>query len=487
VAAWTGILVLLAGAVLVTAIADGEPLLRHLYLVPTAWSALRFGLAAGVAIAVIAVMLEAPFLLARIEAYGLDGPAAETLITFGLLVVLGSLAGRVADRGRRRGARYRTALALQRAFAAGRSLSEALAIVNDTLGQYLGGQVEVVVRLGDGYVGEDGPCAFRPDSIGAWSAAHGLSRYVADAPPRPSGRPWRLLVLPLLASGQVVGLIAARRRGDLPPEERAALEALGVVIALALENARLGDELERRVAAATRHLADLDRAKSDFVATASHELRTPLTALLGFSELLLSRVVPAEQARRYLTVIHGEAERLTRIVDDLLDLARIETGQRSELRPTAVDVAAALETNAEIFRAQSPGHRVRVTSAPDSVAALADPDALDRILKNLLSNALKYSPGGSEIRLGATSKGGRVEISVEDDGPGIPEDALPHVFERYYRVPGRTRAVRGLGLGLALVKSLADAHAGSVRAERAHSGGSRFTVTLPRAEEAGVP
>jgi len=296
-----------------------------------------------------------------------------------------------------------------------------------------------------------------------------------------------LIVLPLLASGQVVGLIAARRRGDLPPEERAALETLGVVIALALENARLGDELERRVATATRHLADLDRAKSDFVATASHELRTPLTALLGFSELLLSRVVPAEQARRYLRVIHGEAERLTRIVDDLLDLSRFETGHRSELRPTAVDVAAALETNAEIFRAQSPGHRVRVTSAPGSVVALADPDALDRILKNLLSNALKYSPGGSEVRLGATSRGGRVEISVEDDGPGIPEDALPHVFERYYRVPGRTRAVRGLGLGLALVKSLADAHAGSVRAERAHSGGSRFTVTLPRAEEAGVP
>jgi signal transduction histidine kinase len=104
-----------------------------------------------------------------------------------------------------------------------------------------------------------------------------------------------------------------------------------------------------------------------------------------------------------------------------------------------------------------------------------------------LSNALKYSPGGTEIRLGVTSSEGRVAIEVEDDGPGIPEDALPHVFERYYRVPGRTRAVRGLGLGLALVKSLADAHAGSVRAERAHTGGSRFTVTLPTAEEAGVP
>jgi len=487
VAAWAGILALLGAATLATGIADGEPLLRHLYLLPTAWSALRFGLAAGVATAVMAVTLEAPFLLARIEAYGLDGPAAETLVTFGLLVIVGALAGVLSDRGRRRGARYRTALGVQRAFAAGRSLTEALAIVDDTLGQYLGGQVEVVVRLGDAFVGQVGPCALRPDSIGAWVAAHGRSRYAADAPPRGPGRPWRLIVLPLLASGEVVGLIAARRRGDLPPEERAALETLGVVIALALENARLGDELERRVAAATRHLADLDRAKSDFVATASHELRTPLTALLGFSELLLSRVVAPEQARRHLTVIHGEAERLTRIVDDLLDLSRMETGGRSELRPTAIDVAAALETNAEIFRAQSPGHRVRVTSTPGAVVALADPDALDRILKNLLSNAVKYSPGGSEIRLAATRGDGRVEISVEDDGPGIPEDALPHVFERYYRVPGRTRAVRGLGLGLALVKSLADAHAGSVRAERAHTGGSRFTVTLPRAEEAGVP
>ena len=463
-----GIVAVLAAATLATAIADGEPLLRHLYLVPTAWSALRFGLAAGAATAVMAVTLQAPFLLARIEAYGLDGPAAETLITFGLLVVVGALAGVLSDRGRRRGARYRTALAVQRAFASGRPLTEALAIVDDTLGEYVGGQAEVVVRLGDAYVGQAGPSAVRPDSIGAWAAALGRAHHVADAPPREPGRPWRLIVIPLLASGEVVGLLAARRRGDLTPGERAALETLAVVVARALENARLGDELERRVAAA------------------SHELRTPLTALLGFSELLLSRVVSAEHARRYLTVIHGEAERLTRIVDDLLDLSRIETGQRSELRPTAVDVAAALETNAEIFRTQSPGHRVRVASTP-GVVALADPDALDRILKNLLSNAVKYSPGGSEIRLGATSGEGRVEISVEDDGPGIPQDALPHVFERYYRVPGRTRAVRGLGLGLALVKSLADAQAGSVRAERAQGGGSRFTVTLPRADMAGVP
>src|SRR5688500_1073753 len=115
---------------LATAIAGGDPLLRHLYLVPTAWSALRFGLAAGVATAVIAVALEAPFLLARIEAYGVDGAAAEMLITFGLLLVLGSLAGRLSDRGRLRAARYRTALALQRAFAAGRSLPEAIAIAD---------------------------------------------------------------------------------------------------------------------------------------------------------------------------------------------------------------------------------------------------------------------------------------------------------------------------------------------------------------------
>ena len=478
---------LLVAATLAIAVADEPALLRHLYLLPTGWAALRFGLAAGVSTAVIAIALDAPFVLPHIEAYGFDGRAAEELIAAALLVVVGALAGLLSDRGRRRNARYRTALALQRAFSAGHPLPEALGLANVALGRYVGGPVEVIVRLGDSYVGQGGRCVLSPDSIGARAAARGDAWYVADAPPRRPGRPWRLIVHPLLASGHVVGLLAAARQGDLPPEERSALQTLGVVIALALENARLGDELETRVEAATRHLADLDRAKSEFVATASHELRTPLTALLGFSELLLTRALPEEQARRYLGVIHREAERLTRIVDDLLDLSRIERGQRSELRPTAVDVVAALETNAEIFRAQGSGHVVRVTVAPSVAPALADPDSLDRILKNLLSNAVKYSPAGSEIRLTATSGEEGVAITVEDDGPGIPDESLPHVFEAYYRVPGRARAIRGLGLGLALVKSLVDAHSGAVRAERAPHGGSRFTVTLPIADAAALP
>lgn len=487
VGAWAGILALLAAVTATMAWDGGAPAVRHLYLVPTAWSALRFGLAAGVATAAIAVVLQAPMVLPHIESYGLDGEATEALVASMLVIVVGVLGGLLSERDQRRRTRYETALALQRAFAAGRPLAEALAIAGDELGRYVGGQAEVVARLGDEYIGRGGRHTLIPSSIGARVAVEGRPVYVADAPPREPGRPWRLFALPLSTSPQVVGLVAVRRRGDLPPEERAALETLGVVLGLALETARLGDELESRIAAATRHLAELDRAKSDFVATASHELRTPLTALLGFSELMLSRAVPAEQARRFLSVMHAEARRLTRIVDDLLDLSRIDNGQRLELRPSAIDVGAVLETNAEIFRAHSPGHRWRVASRPGSPMALADPDALDRIVKNLLSNAAKYSPAGSEIRVRAEGNGTLVEISVEDDGPGIPDEARPHVFERYYRVPGRSRAVRGLGLGLALVKSLVDAHDGSVRVDRAPSGGCRFVVTLPATQEAVVP
>src|SRR5438876_796534 len=140
--AWIGIGALLGGATLAIALTDGVTLLRHLYLVPTVWSAWRFGLTAGVSTAVLAVVLDAPFVLPRIEAYGFDREAMEALVTFGLLLVVGALAGLLLDRGRRRSARYRTALALQHAFSSGRPLTDALAIANHVLGEYLDGRVE---------------------------------------------------------------------------------------------------------------------------------------------------------------------------------------------------------------------------------------------------------------------------------------------------------------------------------------------------------
>ena len=156
-------------------------------------------------------------------------------------------------------------------------------------------------------------------------------------------------------------------------------------------------ELEDKVARATRRLRELDEAKSEFLSVVSHELRTPLTAIQGFSELLLVRDVPAEQARRYLGHVHTESQRLGRIVTDLLDLTRIESGRGLSLRREPLDLRELVDANLEVFGCQHPLHRFDCSVAPALPSLCADRDSVDRMLKNLLSNAVKYSPRGGRV------------------------------------------------------------------------------------------
>src|SRR5262244_322903 len=280
----------------------------------------------------------------------------------------------------------------------------------------------------------------------------------------------------------------AERLGAVAELTRA---ALGVDrVRLVLENARLTErqrhfaqELEEKVAGATRRLRELDQAKNEFLSIASHELRTPLTALQGFSELLLTRDVPPERARRYLGHLHTESQRLGRIVGDVLDLSRIESGRGPTLERVSVDLGAMIKANVEIFASQHPRHQFEWKGR--KVPALcADRDAVDRMLKNLLSNAIKYSPRGGRVRVEAgpaADKPEMVEFTVEDDGVGIPAEALPRIFDAYVRIANpETASAPGLGLGLSLVRGLAHAHGGSVEVESLPGKGSRFRVLLPR-------
>ena len=459
----------------------GSPL-RHLYTVPAVWSALRFGLGGGLGTAALAAFLEAPFLLEAIETWGLDAGAVEAIVTLGLVLLVGGLAGSLADRARRQRERYETVLSLQRTLGQPHPLAERLVEIDRALERFLRAErVEVVVRREDGWLGASGVRWLRAGTAGARAAVEARSFYLPDAPGAPvAGRPRRVLVVPLVSGGLVLGVAGAERAAGFSRDDRAAFETLGVQIALALENAGLKDELQQKIAAATRRLRELDRAKSELVSVASHELRTPLTSLRGFSELLLRRRYGEEEGRRFISVIHSEAERLGRILDNLLDLARIERGQELALRPIAVAVEPMLTAQVDAFGAQGARRRFSVQAAAGLPRLLVDPDALERILTNLVSNAVKYSPAESEIRLAATpAPRGRVEITVEDEGEGIPADALAHIFDRYYRVPGRDRAARGLGLGLALVKALVEASGGAIRVESALGAGSRFTVSLP--------
>jgi two-component system sensor histidine kinase KdpD len=457
--------------------------LRHLYMLPTAWAALRFGFAGGLATAVLAIVLDAPAVLRALETWGLDADAVEALVTFGVLLLVGALAGALADRARRQLERFEALLALQRQLSGEVALAEALALANRALRRLLRADaVEVVVRRDDGTpLTARGPRWLEPGSAAAWVAAHGRSRYVPDAAGSAvPARPRRVFFAPLLTGERVLGVVAVERAAAFSRDERAAVETLAVQIALALDNARLKTELEAKVAAAAQRLGELDRAKSELISVASHELRTPLTSLRGFSELLLMRRYGEADARRFVSVIHAEAERLGRILDNLLDLARIESGQGVETRPVPVPVSPLLETQVELWSAQGAKRSFRILTARDLPLARVDRDAIDRVLTNLISNAVKYSEDGTEIRLLAAAVGGnRVEIAVEDDGLGIPAAALPHIFERYYRVPRPGGTARGLGLGLALVRALVEANGGTIRVESAVGKGSRFTLSLP--------
>jgi signal transduction histidine kinase len=303
--------------------------------------------------------------------------------------------------------------------------------------------------------------------------------YLPDT--RDEARPCRAAVAPLVAGGDVIGAVAMERIGEIPRREIGALASLGAHLGLALENARLlsrqrrfADELSARVAAAARtHTA--------FVAVASHELRTPLTALRGFAELLARRRFAPEEVARLAAIMTRETERLARIVEDLLDLSRLERGEGPQLARVPVDAAAAIEATVEVLRTAAPRHQLTVSCDPALPAVDADPDALARVLRNLVGNAIKYAPPGTVVLVRARAHGSMVEIAVEDQGPGIAPEALPRLFEPYYRAPGAEAMAPGTGLGLAVVKALVEAHGGRAVVDSERGKGTRVSFTLPGA------
>jgi two-component system sensor histidine kinase VicK len=237
------------------------------------------------------------------------------------------------------------------------------------------------------------------------------------------------------------------------------------------------------VAAATVRLRELVRAKTECLSVVAPEVRTPLTAGQGFSELVIARSLAPDRSTRFLRHIHTEAGRLGRIVTELLDLSRIEAGRELDLKREAVDVVEVIERNIDLFATEHRGHRFERDLAPALPALSADRDAIDRMLKNLLSNAVKYSPRGGRVAVAAgpaLDRPGMLELSVEDDGVGIPAKDLTRIFDRYVRVANaETASARGLGLGLCMVQALVEAHGGSVEVESLPGKGSRFRLLLP--------
>ena len=228
----------------------------------------------------------------------------------------------------------------------------------------------------------------------------------------------------------------------------------------------------------------LENVRKEFVANVSHELRTPLSVIKGYVETLVDAHddMPAADRGRFLKTIQRHAERLHSLLDDLLTLSRLESSQPG-LRRERVDIGQLFASALEDFRARpaAGGHRFSLAIDPNTPEVLADPLKLGQVLDNLVSNALKYTPRGSRVDLGARLlSADTVEISVRDNGPGIPPEDLPHIFERFYRVEkGRSREKGGTGLGLSIVKHIVQLHGGKVWAESKVGAGTTFFFTLP--------
>ena len=223
---------------------------------------------------------------------------------------------------------------------------------------------------------------------------------------------------------------------------------------------------------------ELDRAKDELIATVSHELRTPLASLVGFAELLLTREFSAAQRQQYLETMLHEGRRLTELINDFLDLQRMEGGyKRLDLGPADLRTLIARAVTAAGDDSRTP---IEVDLAKELPLVMADTNAIHQVLLNLLSNARKYSPESGAIRVTARVDGEVVEISVQDHGLGIPAEALPKLFNKFYRVAKADRRyIAGTGLGLAISRRIIEAHRGRVGVESSGQGqGSRFYFTL---------
>jgi PAS domain S-box-containing protein len=218
--------------------------------------------------------------------------------------------------------------------------------------------------------------------------------------------------------------------------------------------------------------------REDLVANVSHALRTPLASLRGFSELMLHRDFPPERQREFIQTIYQESSRLTALIGEFLKLQRMESG-RQVFNFEPLDLVDLIRERAAFFGAADQRHQIRLEVPVNLSKVKGDPEAIREVLNNLISNALKYSPKGGDIVIGVRSEANEVVLWVADKGIGIPAHAMPHLFERFYRVESvESREISGTGLGLAMVKQIVELHRGRVWAESIYGEGSTFFVAL---------
>jgi signal transduction histidine kinase len=248
----------------------------------------------------------------------------------------------------------------------------------------------------------------------------------------------------------------------------------------------IGD-LSRSFRAMTQHLADLDRMKADFMSVATHELKTPINVISGYAELIqegmYGPLTPKQQDA--LTAVQEQSQNLTQLINQLLDISRLEAGGL-RLEIDQIDVSEMMERLRRTFDGLAHKQHVQLEmsvadDAPHQIPGDAD-RLRDQVFGNLLSNALKFTPEGGEIRVQAYGRNSHLVVEVSDTGPGIASDQLPHVFDKYFQIGEQARS-KGAGLGLTIAHDVVEAHGGEVSVESVEGKGTTFRIELPTERE----
>jgi signal transduction histidine kinase len=288
------------------------------------------------------------------------------------------------------------------------------------------------------------------------------------------------VAVPLLRHDEALGAIAVTRHapGGFTDDEIALLQTFADQAVIAIENARLLSELQRR----TQELEVASQHKSEFLANMSHELRTPLNAIIGFSEVLTERMFGElnEKQEEYSKDIHASGQHLLSLINDILDLSKIEAG-RMELELTEFDLPTAIDNALMLVRERAGRRSIALhTNIDNRLGQIqADERKVRQVVLNLLSNAIKFTPEGGRIEVSATPKDGLVEVSVSDTGVGIAPEDQEAVFEEFRQVGTADKKVEGTGLGLTLCRKFVELHGGRIWVKSQVGAGSTFTFAIP--------
>lgn len=460
-----------------------------LFLLVVLLTAIRFGRAPSVTATCVGVAsFDFFFVPPRFDFAVTD---VQYLVTFGVMLAVGLISGHLAaglrfqaraarERERRVRALYEFARELSGALAASQVFESSRAVIQNAFGA----RATLLVPDAEGRLGmppadDGGPAEPLPPNVdpgvAQWAFDHaqpaGLGTDTLPASP--------LFYLPLVAPMRTRGVLAIEPKAGrwvLVPEQRRQLDALAALAAIALERVHY-------VEVAQAVLVDMasERLRNSLLAALSHDLRTPLTALIGLSESLLRGEALPDAPRALAQSLHDEAVRMATLVANLLDMARIESGEvRFNLEWQALEevVGSALRACGAVLRQ----HTVTVRLQDDLPLVRFDAVLVERVLCNLVENAAKYTPAGSRIEIAASRRGAWVDVTVSDDGPGLRPGSEEAIFEKFTRGE-RESALPGVGLGLAICRAIVEAHGGTIRACASPLGGAGFVFSLP----AGTP